>query len=188
MNQDYPSIDPFLAMMGEMEFEEISENSALAAYSPLAEYAKLRIQKAEIELAISVAEQPAIDEALDIAETERSPNGKKLVHQDANISITLVFRKQYPPEKDDTVLENLGMLVTELQQRLAKRNEQKLEAIASQIEQLQQQISELESQRDELLTSPDLERLQSKYQERQEANVYYTPSLSARINYVKKPK
>lgn len=188
MNQDYPNTDPFTMMMGESAIIEIPENSAVTAYTPLEKYAKLRVEKAEIELAISEVEQSAISEALDIAETDRSPNKKRLVYQNPDISITLVFRKQYPPEKDDAVLENLGMLVTELQQRLAKRNEQKLEAIASQIEQLQHQRDELEAERDKLLTSPDLERLQLKYQERQEANVFYTPSLSARINYVKKPK
>lgn len=151
--------------------------------SKLEKLIQLRKQINQMEGLIKELMPDAINEALDILNSDSSLNGKNIVYANKQLGkINIQFRKQYPSPKDNVTLERLDADITGEEAKLFKTHQSELSKLDEKLEQLNEEIEVIEKQQEELLTNPRLIKLKARFKTERENGMELIPSLSVYLN------
>ncbi len=151
--------------------------------SKLEQLISLRQKINELEMLVKELMPLAIDEALDILNSDSSLNGKNIVYANKQLGkINIQFRKQYPSPKDNITLERLNEDINAEQKSLTVKHKSELSELDKKLEQLNEEIELIEKQQEELLTNQRLIKLKVRFKTERENGMELIPSLSVYLN------
>ena len=151
--------------------------------SKLEQLISLRHKINELEHLVKELMPDAINEALDIMNSNSSLNGKNIVYANKQLGkINIQFPKQYPSPKDNITLERLDADINAEQAKLSKTHKSELSKLEEKLEELNEEIEVIEKQQEELLTNKRLIKLKARFKTERENGMELIPSLSVYLN------
>lgn len=141
--------------------------------------AEIRKQIDSLKLEADAIEADAVLEAFEILESNQSPNGKSLVHNDSNAKIILVFRNRY--DDKNILVVKLNEDIDREYEKLCRSHSTEIENNKVYIQELQEMISVAEAKQGTFLVSVYLEQLRKQQAIALKNTEHKVPSLSVYI-------